>query len=166
MPGRLIVFVVLAFCCVLSAAVAVALMSPSIVAAQDDARDARATAAAQENVCQEAIRAMAAAAVLVAPSGAGGFVDSFAITCATTATPIESDTGQRLAGFSCVNDSAVLVAVGDKNLAAPLAADSPVICSNCTAGAVWNPQTQDGYCRVDSGTQAIECIGVGPRPVP
>ena len=72
MPGRLIVFVVLAFCCVLSASVAVALMSPSIVAAQADARDARATAAAPENVCHVAIRAMAAAAVPATPGSPVG----------------------------------------------------------------------------------------------
>ncbi len=92
------------------------------------------------------------------PAASGLVIDSFTVTCATTATEITPGTGELMHDFACVNTSATDVAVGDSGIAAPASANSPVISTSAAAGAVWQPGAAGGgYCRVDSGTVTLYC---------
>jgi hypothetical protein len=102
-----------------------------------------------------------------------GFVDSFTISCATTATAITPPTTGAMLSYSCQTPAAAesggttLVAVGDSGIADPDIGtrNSPVYSGSTTREFGGNARAE--YCRADSGTVTIYCraiVGVTSAP--
>ena len=121
-----------------------------------------------------AVAALATPAIEVAqmtPAVGPAYVDSFTVTCATTATAIvaPSATGAGAVGpgamisYSCQTPAAaetggtVLVAVGDSAIADPAFAtrNSPVYSGDTIRE--WGGNARKEYCRADTGTVTIFC---------
>jgi hypothetical protein len=89
------------------------------------------------------------------------YVDSFTVTCAATATLIQSPLGQ--VSYQCQTPAAaeaggnVLVAVGDSAIADPALAtrNSPVFSGDSIRS--WESDARAEYCRADTGTVTIFC---------
>jgi hypothetical protein len=103
------------------------------------------------------IETMGAAAV-VGPA----FVDSFSVTCATTATAISSSVGTMIS-YTCQTPASAetggttLVAVGDSGIADPAFAtrNSEVYSGDTIRQFGGNARRE--YCRADTGTVTIFC---------
>lgn len=91
-----------------------------------------------------------------------GYVDSFTVTCATTATLIRPS-GGAMVSYSCQTPASaetggtVLVAVGDSAIADPAFAtrNSPVYSGDTVREFGGNTRAE--YCRADTGTVTIFC---------
>lgn len=91
-----------------------------------------------------------------------GFIDSFTVSCATTATLIQP-TGGAMVSYSCQTPASAetggttLIAVGDSLIADPAFAtrNSPVYSGDTTRE--WGGNARAEYCRADTGTVTIFC---------
>lgn len=91
-----------------------------------------------------------------------GYIDSFSVTCATTATLIQP-TGGAMVSYSCQAPASAetggttLIAVGDSAIADPAFAtrNSPVYSGDTTRE--WGGNARAEYCRADTGTVTIFC---------
>jgi hypothetical protein len=101
-----------------------------------------------------------------APAGVGpAFVDSFTVTCATTATAIApaAPYSRSMISYACQTPAAaetagtVLVAVGDSGIGDPTFATrtSPVYSGDTVRE--WGGNARTEYCRADTGTVTIFC---------
>lgn len=84
-------------------------------------------------------------------------VDSFTVSCGTSATLIQAAGGQF--AYTCQNVSTTIVGVGDADLADPDSGtrDSPVYCATNCPSQEWNGHARKEYCRADTGTVTIYC---------
>ena len=93
------------------------------------------------------------------------FVDSFTVTCATTATLIQSPAGA-MVSYGCQTPASaeatgtVLVAIGDSAIADPAIGtrNSPVYSGDTVREFGGNARQE--YCRADTGTVVIYCRGL------
>ena len=89
-----------------------------------------------------------------------GYVDSFTVSCATSATPIRATAGGQLA-YTCQNPSTTMVAVGDSTIGDPTdAQSSPVHCATNCPSQEWHGNVRAEYCRADTGTVTIYCRAI------
>lgn len=99
---------------------------------------------------------------------AGSFVDSFSVSCATTATEISAPSGQAQGAYYCQTPQSAetggstLVAVGDSAIADPdiSTRNSPVY-SGSTIREFYAAARKE-YCRADTGTVTIYCRAIVP----
>lgn len=99
---------------------------------------------------------------------AGSFVDSFSVSCATTATAIEAPSGQAQGAYYCQTPASaetagtVLVAVGDSAIADPdIATRNSPVYSGSTIREFYAAARKE-YCRADTGTVTIYCRAIVP----
>ena len=93
-----------------------------------------------------------------APAVGPAFVDSFTVTCATTATLIQAS-GGAMVSYVCQNPSTTIVGVGDSGIADPDSGtrNSPVHCATNCPSQEWGGNARQEYCRADTGTVTIYC---------
>lgn len=99
-------------------------------------------------------------------TGATGFVDSFSVSCGTSATLIAAPSGSNQAAYYCQTPASAesggtaLVAVGDSGINSPAFAtrNSPVYSGDTIRE--FYASTKKEYCRVSSGTVTIFCRAV------
>lgn len=93
------------------------------------------------------------------PAVGPAYVDSFSVSCTTTAAFIApANNSRNILSYSCQNTSTTKVAVGDSGIADPTdAQNSPTYCqTNCPAQE-WGGNAKAEYCRADTGTVTIYC---------
>lgn len=105
-----------------------------------------------------------------------GFVESWAVTCAATATEIvPTGLAGAVMAFECAavesseTSATVKVGVGDSAVADPDTAtrNSPVLCGSGCAKTSIAVNARQGYCRADSGTVPLYCwaiVAAGSAP--
>ena len=95
------------------------------------------------------------------------YLDSFKVTCATTATLIRAPAGPNVA-VKCTAvqsteaNAAVFVAWGDSGIADPALAtrNSPIICGSGCAETTFTANGRQAYCRADTGTVDLYCAAL------
>ena len=95
------------------------------------------------------------------------YLDSFKVTCGTTATLIRAPAGPNVA-VKCTSpqsteaNAAVFVAWGDSGIADPALAtrNSPIVCGSGCAEATFTANGRQAYCRADTGTVDMYCVGL------
>lgn len=96
------------------------------------------------------------------PGVGPAFVDSFTVTCATTATLIASTAGTQIS-YSCQTPASaetggtVLVAVGDSGIGDPAFATRTSEVYSGDTTRQWGGNARREYCRADTGTVTIFC---------
>lgn len=123
------------------------------------ARNALATSAGATAVIAQEVRSATTAAT-------AGFVDSFTVSCATSATLITAPSGYSQQAYYCQTPASaetngtVLVAVGDSGIADPdiSTRNSPVY-SGATIREFYASAKKE-YCRADTGTVTIFCRAI------
>lgn len=92
-----------------------------------------------------------------------GYIDSFTVNCAGSATPISSTSFGSMMSYSCQTPASgetagtVLVAIGDSGIADPdiSTRNSPVYSGSTIREFGGNAKQE--YCRADTGTVVIFC---------
>lgn len=87
------------------------------------------------------------------------YVDSFTVSCSTTATLISSPAAVNMLSYTCQNVSTTIVGVGDSGIADPDIATrtSPVYCATNCPSQEFGGNARLEYCRADAGTVTIYC---------
>jgi hypothetical protein len=82
------------------------------------------------------------------------YVDSFTVSCGTSATAI---TATAQISYTCQNNSTTKVAVGDSTIADPSGTqNSPIYCATNCASREWGGNARVEYCRAPT-TTTIYC---------
>lgn len=101
------------------------------------------------------------------PAVGPAYLDSFKVTCTTSATVIRPPAGP-VAAVKCnapeyaETGGNVYVAWGDSGIADPALAtrNSPIICGTGCAETSFTANTRLAYCRADTGTVDLFCVGL------
>lgn len=95
------------------------------------------------------------------------YLDSFKVSCGTTATVIRPPAGpvqavKCNAPESAESGAATFVAWGDSGIADPAFAtrNSPIICGSGCAETSFTANGRLAYCRADTGTVDLFCVGL------
>jgi hypothetical protein len=88
-----------------------------------------------------------------------GYLDSFAVTCGTTATKV---TAPGAISIWCNNNSATAVHIGGPNVTT---SNTPCYSTGEGCGSRFTAPVREAYCRVASSTLAIQCTALVPRAV-
>lgn len=110
----------------------------------------------------QSTRAVAVEVAQAAPALGPAFVDSFTVSCGSSATPIVGSAGSQIS-YTCQTPASAetggttLVAVGDSGIADPAVAtrNSPVYSGDTIRE--WGGNARTEYCRADTGTVTIYC---------
>lgn len=96
-----------------------------------------------------------------AVGGQFAHIDSYQVTCGTSATIIRAPSGDQHS-FRCQNTSTTVVAFGDVNLTT--SAHGGTACATNCPSQFFGANVNHAYCRVASGTVALSCSGIVSRP--
>lgn len=95
------------------------------------------------------------------------YLDSFKVSCGTTATVIRPPAGPTVAvkcnaPESAESGASTFVAWGDSGIADPAFAtrNSPIICGSGCAETSFTANGRLAYCRADTGTVDLFCVGL------
>lgn len=111
------------------------------------------------------------ALVSALPATGPAYLDSYSVSCATSATSIAptgySDVSLAIecsAPESGETGATTLVAIGDSGIADPASAtrNSPVVCGSGCNRSSWSGNIRKGFCRADSGTVTLYCAALVP----
>lgn len=101
------------------------------------------------------------------PAVGPAYLDSFKVTCASTATLIRAPAGPNVAVKCTAPQSAetgasVFVAWGDSGIADPAFAtrNSPIICGSGCAETSFSANNRQAYCRADTGAVDLFCVAL------
>lgn len=101
------------------------------------------------------------------PAVGPAYLDSFKVTCASTATLIRAPAGPNVAvkctaPQSSETGAAVFVGWGDSGIADPAFAtrNSPIICGSGCAETSFTANGRQAYCRADTGTVDLFCVAL------
>lgn len=121
--------------------------------------------------CSEAKASPPLELAQVMPAVGPAFLDSYSVSCATSATSL-NPTGYTNAAIaiecsapeSGETGATTLVAIGDSGIADPASGtrNSPVICGSGCNRAAWSGNAQQAYCRADTGTVTLYCAALIP----
>lgn len=106
-------------------------------------------------------------ALQMMPTVGPAYLDSFKVTCASTATLVRAPAGPNVA-VKCTapqaseTGAAVFVGWGDSGIADPAFAtrNSPIICGSGCAETAFTANGRQAYCRADSGTVDLFCVAL------
>lgn len=101
------------------------------------------------------------------PAVGPAYLDSFKVTCASTATLIRAPAGPNVAvkctaPQSSETGAAVFVGWGDSGIADPAfgTRNSPIICGSGCAETSFTANGRQAYCRADTGTVDLFCVAL------
>lgn len=105
------------------------------------------------------------------PATGPSFLDSYSVSCTTTATSIvPADYTNSAMAIECSapesgeTAATVFVAIGDSGIADPASGtrNSPVICGSGCNRSAWSGNARQAYCRADTGTVTLYCAALIP----